>query len=153
MNLRLFARTFALVVCASAVIASAAVGGTKHEPACRPSWFLLSFSYTFHARSIGISGNFNYVGHLGAVCHIPGNRPYYVQLSALGRDGQNLVVPSSSSFAGDVPAGSGSGASITVPLHLWCRKQPVELKLLGPAPVWPPPPSRKLVLRGIKGGC
>lgn len=75
-NLRLFARTFALVVCASAVIASAAVGGTKHEPACRPSWFLLSFSYTFHARSIGISGNFNYVGHLGAVCHIPENRPY-----------------------------------------------------------------------------
>lgn len=144
-----------MLTLAAALIATAASGaGAKHEPACRPSWFVPSLDYGVHTESIGIDASFTYLGRSGAVCHIPASRSYYGELLVLGRGGYDLVPPDAFGFSGDEPAGGGGGGGVDVPLRAWCRRQPVELKLLGPGPGYPPSGrSYKLVLRNIRIHC
>lgn len=156
MNVKSLARALPLAALAAAVISSAASGaGPKHEPSCKPSWFLPSLTYTVHASSIQINGDYVYVGRSGTMCHISSSkgRSFFVELLVQGRGGGDLVPPSTVGFGGDVVAGGGGGGtSVAVPLRTWCRRQPVKLTLLGAAPDFPPT-GHTLVIRGIRIHC
>lgn len=156
MNAKSLARVLPLAALAAAVIASGAIGASpKHEPACKPSWFLPSLTYTVHARSIEINGYYVYVSRVGTMCHIStsAGQGFFVELLVQSGGGGDLVPPSTSSFAGDVVAGGGGGGtSVTVPLRTWCRRQPVKITLLGAAPDFPPT-GHTLVIRGINIHC